>query len=221
MRTILSIFCGLFLIVAALPARAADPIVGTWTGTVNQAGYGSYAVVLKITAPGGGSSDYPSLNCGGSLSGGGSGGVFNFRETITYGRATKTSTGCIDGNIRVVLQGDRIFWEWTGSWQGKSYYASGKLARSSPAPAAKTCGECGKAMLSAVYYGLQQSQGFRNYVHEARQNYANCTRDIAGGCQNACVRRMLYNSVPSCNPFNDAGYKACVDTIYAGAARSC
>ena len=221
MRTILSIFCSLFLIVAALPARAADPIVGTWSGTVDQPGAGSYAAVMELTAPDGGSSDYPSLNCGGSLSGGGSGGVYNFRETITYGRATETSGGCIDGNIRMVLQGNRMFWEWTGSWQGESVYASGKFTRTSPSPAAKTCGECGKALLNDVYYGLQQSQGFRNYVHEASQNYANCTRDIADGCQNACVRRMLYNNVSSCNHFSDVGYKACVDTMYAEAARSC
>ena len=93
---------------------------------------------MTLTSPSGGSSSYP-LNCGGRLSGGGSGGVYRFNETITFGRITETSDGCIDGSVEMIVRGDTVDWSWSGSWQGKSYFASGtlvpaQLLRSDPAP---------------------------------------------------------------------------------------
>lgn len=208
-------------VLLASPALAVDPIVGEWTGTVHQSGSGSYGVVMTLSSASGGSTEYASLNCGGSLSGGGSGGVYNFTETITNGRATEKSGGCIDGNIKAVLQGNWMFWEWTGSYRGKSYYVSGKLARSGPAPTTRTCDECGKALMNDLSFGLRQSAGFRNYAHEAWQKYGNCVRDIPGTCQNACESFMLYKNIPTCDRFNDAGYKACVKSMLEATQRKC
>lgn len=127
---------------------AADPIVGTWSGTVDQPGEGSYKAVMTLTSPSGGSSSYPSLNCGGRLSGGGSGGVYRFNETITFGRATETSDGCIDGSIEIIVRGDTLDWSWSGSWQGKSYFVSGTLFRSGPTPSGSA-----KFVIKKLYAG--------------------------------------------------------------------
>lgn len=116
-------------------AGAADPIVGTWSGTAVQPGWGSYEVIITLTSPSAGSSSYPSLNCGGRLSGGRSGGAYHFSETIAYGRPTETSDGCIDGSIEMIVRGDTVDWSWSGSWQGESISASGTLFRSGPASA--------------------------------------------------------------------------------------
>ena len=93
---------------------AADLIEGTWTGTVDQPGEDSYPATMTFTSAGSGLSYYPSLNCGGGLSGGGSGGVYRFAETITSGRATAEQGGCIDGQISTTVQGDWMVWAWSG-----------------------------------------------------------------------------------------------------------
>lgn len=199
---------------------AEDSILGGWSGTVSQSGSGSYEVAMTMDSAGGGSIEYPSLACGGSLSGGGSGGVYQYRESITYGGVTPEGGGCINGgSIRMVLQGDAIFWEWKGSYEAEDYYVSGKLYRSATAQA-KNCAECGEALLNDIGYGLPESQNFRNYAHEAQQNYANCIRDIADGCQNSCGRQ-LYDNLPACERFDDPGHKACAETALAGARLSC
>ena len=110
-------------------SKAADPIVGTWSGRVDQPGSSPYRGVMTLSSPNEGTSSYPSLKCGGTLSGGGSGGVYRFKETITSGRATDTSGGCIDGHITMVVRGDSAVWQWSGSWKGKGYSASGTLYR--------------------------------------------------------------------------------------------
>ncbi len=113
-------------------ASTQDSIVGTWNGVIEQQPAGpasSYAAEFTFTSPTSGTSRYPSLNCGGTLSGGGSGGTYRFRESITYGRATPTTGGCIDGSVEIVLNGARMSIRWTGSWQGQSVVASGTLGR--------------------------------------------------------------------------------------------
>ena len=37
--------------------------------------------------------------------------------------------GCIDGQITMILQGNRVVWQWSGSWKGKGYAASGTFDR--------------------------------------------------------------------------------------------
>ena len=127
-KSCLCVLSACALLLAGNLARAQS-IVGTWSGTIQQPGSGSYAGEMTFDSPTSGSSRYPSLGCGGTLSGGGSGGVYRFRETITYGRATATTGGCIDGQIDLSIHGNRMSWSWSGSWQGKGYSASASLQR--------------------------------------------------------------------------------------------
>ena len=100
---------------------------GTWRGTGHQTpagpGGADYPVVMVIGA-GGGSIDYPSLSCGGSLtrlSGGAT--SAQFRESITYGR-------CVNGGtISVNLVNGRLAWTWTGQEGGTRYTVIAVLER--------------------------------------------------------------------------------------------
>ena len=129
-RVVLSAALAVALSVAvhALGGQAAD-IVGSWTGTIDDSLGQSYNGVMTFTSPERGSSDYPSLECGGRLSGSESDGVYRFTETITRGRATETSGGCIDGRIEMTIDGDTMMWRWLGSWQGQSITASATFRR--------------------------------------------------------------------------------------------
>ncbi len=188
---------------------------------MDQPGYGSYEVVMTLDSPDGGTIEYPSLSCGGSLSGGGGGGVYQYSETITYGWVDSENKGCITGgSIRVVLQGEGVLWEWKGRHESQDYTASGKLYRAGPQPVTGSCAECGQALMNDIAYGLSESQNFRNYVHEARQKYANCISNIPEGCQTTCGRQ-LYDNLPACEPYKDPGHKACVETALRGAQLSC
>jgi hypothetical protein len=68
-----------------------------------------YSVVMRI-AQDGGSIDYPSLSCGGSLTQLSSSGTSaQFQEHITYG-------DCVDGGaITVNLVNGKLAWTWFGS----------------------------------------------------------------------------------------------------------
>ena len=210
-----------FTLMNAETSLAADPVVGTWRGTVDQPGYGSYEVVMTLDSADGGTIEYPSLGCGGSLSGEGSGGTYQYRETITHGLINSEGKGCITGgSIRVVLQGDGVFWEWNGNYESKNIYVSGKLYRVGPKPTLASCAECGEALMNDIAVGLPQSLNFRNYTYEARQKYSNCISSLADGCQNTCGRQ-LYDNLPTCNSYDDPGHKACVETALNGARLSC
>lgn len=129
-----------------VPSTAvADSILGRWTGTVEQYPVGTsqtYTADMTLTSPTSGTIDYPSLNCGGTLSGGGSGGVYRFRESIRYGRVTSANpAGCFDGNIDMTVHGDTMTWQWSGSFEGQSYSVSGTLRRVSSPPASWSRGE--------------------------------------------------------------------------------
>lgn len=88
-------------------------LAGSWSGSGHQTGGGlpssDYPVVMTI-AQAGGSIDYPSLGCGGSLVElANSGTSAKFREQITYGK-------CLDGGmISVNMVGNRLAWTWTGT----------------------------------------------------------------------------------------------------------
>jgi hypothetical protein len=90
-----------------------DSLAGTWSGSGHQSGGGGesldYPVVMRI-AQGGGSVDYPSLSCGGSLTElTNSGTSAQFQEHITY-------VNCVDGGtITVNLVNGRLAWTWMGS----------------------------------------------------------------------------------------------------------
>src|SRR5690606_21172208 len=99
------------LIREAAAASASEALTGTWTGSGNETRDGaestSYPVVMRISE-GGGSIDYPSLGCGGSLTAlSASGEEARFREHITYGE-------CVDGGtIEVKLSGGKLDWRWS------------------------------------------------------------------------------------------------------------
>ncbi len=131
-RGILAIIATASLILFAIPADAADSIVGKWVGALYQqpvASSSSYPGEFILTSPTSGTSRYPSLNCGGNLSGGESGGVYHFHESIVQGRATATTGGCIDGNIEMIVSGNTMTLRWSGSWNGQDYVVTGTLRR--------------------------------------------------------------------------------------------
>ncbi len=111
------------------PAAAFETIIGTWVGTIEQPGSGSYPGAMIMLSPREGTSAYSSFNCGGILTGKGSGGVYKFRETITYGHASQQENGCIDGNIEMVVRGDTLRWTWAGSYEGEKISATSVLRR--------------------------------------------------------------------------------------------
>ena len=111
-----------------LPCTVEAPsLAGTWSGTGHQTPAGEsgsdYPITMTISN-GGGSIDYPSLGCGGSLapiSGGAT--SAQYRETITYG-------GCISGGtVSVNLFKGRLSWTWTGEYEGQQYNVIAVLER--------------------------------------------------------------------------------------------
>ena len=111
-------------------AFAQSPtILGTWAGNVTQnTGKSNYSVIITITGTGA-ETNYPELNCGGTLSRvGTSKGYVFFMETIT--RGGKNSGGsCIDGAVTVAPAGTNLAWAWVGSYGGQVYVAWSNLLR--------------------------------------------------------------------------------------------
>jgi len=213
-RTLFAAGCLLLLSIGS--AAAQDP-AGRWTGTVDQPGWGSYGVIMDLDSSSSGTTDYPGIPCSGRLSGGGSGGVYTFTETITAYREN-----CVDnGQIRFVVQGDNAYWEWTGSQDGVSYFASGTLHRATGSTGRASCRECGVALLNDLAAGLGQSAQLRSYVDEALAKYDNCVRNHGDTCTNQCGYQTRAN-VPACSKWDEeTGYRACVETTYDGAALEC
>lgn len=211
---VLAAMVAVFAYAGASPAEAQDP-TGVWTGTVYQPNSrsGSYPMTMRLDSAGGGAIDYPSLSCGGTVSGGGSAGDYTYRESITYGRDR-----CIDGGtIHLVLQGEQAFWEWKGS----GAYASAKLRRSGGGPPVATCGQCGQALLNDVVAGLRQSQALRPYVNEAMRKYDNCRRNLPGACTSHCAYQ-LQQTLPGCDRWDvEQAYRNCVETAHTGTAAYC
>ena len=113
------------------PAAFAQPrtMFGTWAGNVAQnSGKSNYSVIRTITSTGA-ETNYPELNCGGTLSRvGTSKGYIFFMETIT--RGGKNSGGsCIDGAVTVPPAGTNLAWGWVGSYGGQVNVAWSNLLR--------------------------------------------------------------------------------------------
>jgi hypothetical protein len=108
---------------------SAQTLDGTWRGTVHQSPAGEdasdYPVVMVITTSGG-SIDYPTLGCGGSLrrlSGGNT--SAQFRENITRG-----ADKCVNGGIiSVNLSQGRLSWTYRGQQGGNTYTGNAVLER--------------------------------------------------------------------------------------------
>jgi hypothetical protein len=103
-------------------------MLGTWRGQGHQTPAGTtgsdWSIVMTIQN-GGGSIEYPSLSCGGTLTQISNNGTSaQFREHITHG------SSCIDGGLLTVnLFNGRLAWSWTGSSRGVAYNAIATLTR--------------------------------------------------------------------------------------------
>jgi hypothetical protein len=111
------------------PASAADPIVGSWTGTVTQEGSDSFETNLTFVSPRGGVSRYPSYPCGGMLVGGPKGDGYEYTETINWGGSDERDGGCIGGAVRIDVVGNKMKFEWSTTFNGQEYKAAGELRR--------------------------------------------------------------------------------------------
>jgi hypothetical protein len=111
----------LLLALMCAPQATAQSISGTWTGSGHEThtdGKSQDYPIVMVIAAGGGSIDYPSLGCGGSVSQrSGDATSAQYIESITRGR-----DHCIDGgSITVNLVSGKLAWTWTG--QGVSVTA--------------------------------------------------------------------------------------------------
>jgi hypothetical protein len=112
---------------ALQPALAADDgLIGVWRGVGRQEPAGAHAewTIVMTIAANGGTIDYPSLGCGGTLTQlSRNANSAQFRETITTGR-----NACIDGGtITVKLTSDGLTWSWAGSDRYTQYHADAKV----------------------------------------------------------------------------------------------
>lgn len=116
-------------------ANAADPTyMGTWAGTatdIQPTGVTTYEVVMTLGRIDG-TIEYPSLNCGGRLTGIGQSTPYAFFiETINHGALDEAvnTNGCINGAITVRMMGDKLGWGWVGIYGGQSITATAVLSR--------------------------------------------------------------------------------------------
>ena len=113
------------------PAKPAtiqtfDMIEGVWSGTVSEAGVeGSYSITMTMRANGAGEVHYlgAGYDCRGVLAPRSAGTELVFVETIVIARDQ-----CADGEVRVVLDGDRMMWRWINEWN--EVQATAELKRS-------------------------------------------------------------------------------------------
>ena len=114
---------------ALSPVHAQEPsVAGYWTGEATQSDGSTYVVLMNLTDSGGGT-NYPSLNCAGTLTRVGSANGYVFlTETITQGGVAQGGT-CIDGSITVALTGEGLAWSWTGQEDGIVSVAWGDLRK--------------------------------------------------------------------------------------------
>src|SRR5262249_15124536 len=119
----------------AMAQDPASPMVGTWTGNVQQnSGDWQFTVIMSVTANGG-ETNYPEIDCGGILKrvGSANGYVF-FTETITRGRV-ETGGKCVDGTLTIASNGEGLSWGSVGTYGGKDFVAWGGLGRKKDDPA--------------------------------------------------------------------------------------
>ncbi len=109
------------------PATTPQDATGLWAGEITQNDGQSYEAVVILSEEGRGFSIYPSLDCAGTLAEIAPG---RYAEVVTFNRAAPGSTtGCIDGEVALVLEGERLSFEWSGEWLGYAITATGLLDR--------------------------------------------------------------------------------------------
>lgn len=121
----LALAASLFGVPAAL---AEEPIVGNWVGEITQ-GDNKFETRLTFVSPRGGISRYPSLACGGTLSGDRKGDEYVYNESITWGGMDEKTDGCIPGVVRITIEGTTMKFAWTSTYNGGNYSAEGQLRR--------------------------------------------------------------------------------------------
>jgi hypothetical protein len=110
-------------------ARAEDPIVGTWVGTLAQPETDPFEVTATFVSPKGGITRYPGFPCGGVLVGARKASGYEYEETVTWGGVEEVDPGCLSGAVTISLNGDTMTFSWTGTSNGQEYKASGELKR--------------------------------------------------------------------------------------------
>ncbi len=112
------------------PAPAPPSMVGTWRGQGHQipklGGAGEWSIVMTIESAGG-SIEYPSLGCGGTLTLiSNDGSLAQYREHITH----MTGSTCIDGGLITVNSVKGVLaWAWTVVYQDQQINAVAALSR--------------------------------------------------------------------------------------------
>jgi len=111
-----------------------DAIVGTWSGTAAQPDTDPFDVRLTFVSPKGGVSRYPgSPPCGGMLVGDRRGDNYEYQESITYGGTDEKTDGCLNGTMKLTVNGETMKYEWSANYNGQDYSSSGELKRTGSA----------------------------------------------------------------------------------------
>ena len=107
-----------------------DAIVGTWSGQASQPDTDPFDVRLTFVSPRGGVSRYPGAPpCGGMLVGDRKGDNYEYQESITYGGTDEKTDGCLNGNMKLTVNGETMKYEWSANYNGQDYSSSGELKR--------------------------------------------------------------------------------------------
>jgi hypothetical protein len=114
MKPLIAMITCLLASTLAVSPAPGQTLSGEWCGEAEQTGPGDYrsrwSAILALKGPTG-RMDYPSLECGGTLTfEHARGTVFFYRERIDYGRDL-----CLDGGlIGIEPLGASVRWEWNG-----------------------------------------------------------------------------------------------------------
>lgn len=112
-------------------APSPDGIIGAWVGQAAQPNDDPFDVRLTFVSPRGGVSRYPGdPACGGVLVGREDGNHYEYEETITYGAAEDVTNGCLNGKLKLTVDGDTMKLDWTSTnAEGEQLTSSGELHR--------------------------------------------------------------------------------------------
>jgi hypothetical protein len=105
----------------AVPVRAQE----VWTGPVKQNPPAADFTVVLTLSDSGGETDYPELNCGGTLTRVGQSGAYSFYLE----KITRRGVGCVDGAITLVNAKGMIAWSWVGVYDGTTLVAWSSLTK--------------------------------------------------------------------------------------------
>jgi hypothetical protein len=115
-----------------IAGQLQDPIVGLWVGKAAQPENDPFDVRLTFVSPKGGVSRYPSEpTCGGMLVGDRNGDGYEYQETVTYGGSDERTDGCLNGTMKLSVDGDTMKYDWASNYNGQDFSSSGELKRQS------------------------------------------------------------------------------------------